>query len=265
MHSRSSITAVVLIVLSVASASGAAGAEPRRTEATSQVFQDSRTGVIFSAGMRADGTAVVALRVEDLFAEKLVTSDGTTDLKLTLGNDSVRIASSAQGIRISRKGRDAAVPARRVDPHDLDKVRGLLLGSAAVRAFRQFVADLEAREGDDDLMVLSTLADGLIVGTLDGDVGVGGRILRRLVRPSPQLRRANYGAAGGQTFPNCFQLYVNTLNDIWANYWNCVKDVNTNVSWYQRYYASYACDFELHVRIQALTWQTIACTAIPTR
>src|SRR5436190_948280 len=145
---------------------------------------DAVTNALFTSTTDAQGNALVTVRVGDLVLEKAVASSGDSTLRLSMDKDVVTVAMNHGGYIVARGTKSARFDMQGGKQEEMDGIRGVLLGSQAVRAFKRFSALLENRDDDsgEGPLFLSTLLDGAIVQLLDGDEGAPQRIGKRIMR-----------------------------------------------------------------------------------
>lgn len=142
----------------------------------------------FSGRITEDGGFTTEARGGELVFEKKSLPGGGFHLDLSAPNDSVVIEFTAAGISVTRNRRQATVSLSTGADEDLDAIRQLLSGSAAVRLTRRAAETLQL--ADDASIAGSSLqvADAL-VGLLTGDEGAPGRMSRHLARRGRALAR----------------------------------------------------------------------------
>jgi hypothetical protein len=224
---------------------------------------DAATNAVFSSSMDEQGNVRVSATIQGLLFEKSVAPSGEATLRLTQGADVVSIAMNQGGYLVERGAKTARLDPRSSAQEDLDAVRGVLLGSPAVRAFRRLVASLENRDDGDEEgpLLLGTLVDGAVVQMLDGDVGATHRIGKRLTR----RRRAALRPAKlrpDNLFTDCILNYEMSLMEAWDLFAICT-DTSFNTRWYYWYASETTCEFEFLIRSQQYIYQFIACFAFP--
>ncbi len=226
----------------------------------SHIEYDGVLEATFSAAIDADGNAVITMSASDLILQKVVSPTGVATLRLTKGKDAISFAINQNGYRVARGKRSASFNPAKPSDADRDAVRTLLLGSKAVRAFRELTAVLENRQGDDSVMVLATLLDGAMVHMLDGDPGAMDRIARRVAsKRRTALQPAQYRPV---QFQDCVLGYEFALLSSYDLYWMCLQTAE-NTPWYFYFMAKSMCEWEFLIRSQQYIYQFIACMAIP--
>jgi hypothetical protein len=255
---------ILALLLGATPAMSANGVGQAKIVRTSQVVHDAPTGAVFHADLRPDGLAAVSVRLDPLRLEKTISPDGDVEMTLTLDDDVVSVSSKARtGIRVVRNRRTALVPPRHAEASQIDSVRAVLLGSKAVRAFKYVVAELESRQ-EDDIFVFSTLTDGALIATLDGDVGAVRRIAARLIRRRVSVLNAAHEVTAQTTFTNCWDIYVNTLVGIELDYRRCLVESWQQGGWLGALTNIY-CDTAFVARAEGALFQFFACNSIPVK
>lgn len=229
---------------------------PRRTHEE----HDDATGANFSAEPDGQGNARFAVSVGDFVIEKILAPSGDATLRLTQGKDVVTVVINHNGYAVQRAERTARVDLQSRQADDFDSIRSVLLGSKAVRTFRQLAASLEDRDDDQELgpLMISTLVDGAIVQLLDGDSGAPGRIGKRITRKRRGAMRPAKLLPGDLISIDCISQYETSLVNAWDLYQQC-RDSASNVSWYLWYFADGMCEMEWLLRSQQYIYQFMAC------
>lgn len=212
----------------------------------------------FSMGFASDGSAWTEVAAGDLKVDKWVTASGQATIALDYRKDRVLFRLTADGYHVSRGKKSASFSVGDRNDDRRDAARGVLVGSPAVRAFRAFTGALERGSADDNAATISTMLDGALVATLDGDDGAAERIGRRATRRA----RANVRpAVAGQMFNDCVGTYERSL--LWAfnEYEGCL-DLPNSTFWWSLMYTSY-CTSEYLMRSQQYIFQFVSCAAIP--
>jgi hypothetical protein len=167
------------------------------------------------------------------------------------------------GYLVERKQKSARFNPQSGRQEDMDAIRAVLLGSPAVRTFRQLTASFEARESSDGEgpLFLSTLVDGAIVQMLDGDSGAAERVGKRITRK----RRAGFQQArmrAGDSFTDCVLNYELALNQAWDLFYQCTATTFT-LNWFFWWGGETFCEFEFFLRSQQYIYQFLSCFAYP--
>ena len=234
---------------------------PVTSRQVSHIEYDQALEATFSAAIDANGNAVMTMNASDLVLQKVVSPAGAATFQLTKGKDVVSFAIGQRGYTVARGRRSASFNPATPRDTDLDAVRAVLLGSRAVRAFRELSAILEKRQGDDTAIVLATLLDGAVVDMLDGDPGAVDRMARRVTgRRRAGLQPARYRPV---QFEDCVMSYELSLLYSYDLYWTCLQTAE-NSPWYIMYVARSMCEWEFLIRSQQYVFQFVSCTAIPT-
>jgi hypothetical protein len=222
---------------------------------------DAGSGVRFWAGMDGEGRAVLRLTAAQFEFEKSVDASGQTSIRIVSGNDRVAVSFGQRAVSVGRGKASVGYDPRLATEEDENRVRRLLVGSRAVRAFRAIAAHLESRSPDeDDYFTAATLVDGALVGTLDGDRGVIGRVARRIgVRQRARLQVV--ALRGQDRFADCFGTYENSVNWAWNEYQSCVGDAEDDGAVLRSINTNF-CATEWIVRAESAAFQFISCTAV---
>ncbi len=128
-----------------------------------------------------DGAFEIEARGGNLVLQKRSLPAGGFALDLTAPKDSVSIAFSDSGVTVTRNKRRRAVSLSADSLEELDGIRQLLAGSAAVRLTRTAAAAVQESE-DDSLASTSLLIADALVGLLTGDDGAAARTSKHLSR-----------------------------------------------------------------------------------
>ena len=254
------LVAAVVLVPVLASAQSSSDAQGRRTY---QEY-DRATNTTFTASADANGNAVLALKGGDFVLEKVVAHTGDATLRLSQGKDVVTIAVNQSGLQIGRGGRSVRIDPRSDRDNKLDVVRTLLTGSQAVRSFKRLVATIEQRDEteEDGPLALSTLVDGAVVYSLDGDSEAPKRIAKRITRKQRAgMRVVNAKRAPG-VFIDCIGLYQIALMTAWGQFQSCAIE-STSYSWWSRDLIYDLCSWEWAIRSYQYIWQFIGCFMFP--
>jgi hypothetical protein len=225
--------------------------------------RDPVTNAVFRSTVDAQGNAVFTVNVEDFTLEKAVASSGDTTIRLTQGKDNVSIGMNRGGYVVSRGRKTARLDPQSGKPEDMDAVRGLLLGSQAVRTFRRLSDSLENRDEKDEEgpLFLSTLVDGAIVEMLDGDSGAAQRIGKRITRKHravlQQVKLRPYGA-----FTDCILDYELSLLEAMDLFYECTSSA-VRLSWILWWGMETMCELEWFIRSQQYIYQFMSCFAWP--
>ena len=224
---------------------------------------DRATQTTFTATTDASGNAVLSLKGGDFTLEKAIAHTGDATLRLSQGKDVVTIAVSQAGFDVAR-GRKTLHVDPRSGTQDIDNVRGLLLGSQAVRSFKRLVAALEQRDEseDDGPLALSALVDGAIVQLLDGDPDAPQRLAKRITRKQRAALRVVKAARLPGVFIDCIGLYQVALMTSYNQFESCAIE-STGYSWWSRDLVFQLCSWEWAIRSQQYVWQFIGCFMLP--
>jgi hypothetical protein len=257
------IVAGILVGAECQAATPSAGRTPGVAVTARQVNHIEFDGALdasFSTGTDASGNAVMMMSAADLVLQKTVSPTGAATMRLTNGKDVVSVTIGRRGYTVARGKRSASFNPATPRDGDRESVREVLLGSKAVRAFREFTAILEERQGDDTAIVLATLLDGAVVDMLDGDPGAVDRIARRVTA------KRRTGAHPAQfrlaQFEDCVLSYELSLLYSYDLYWTCLQTAE-NSPWYIWYIARSMCEWEFLIRSQQYVFQMVSCVAIP--
>jgi hypothetical protein len=234
--------------------------QPRRVSAE----HDDLSNADYTATVDGNGNALFTVKAGDFLLEKAVDSSGTFSLRLRQAKDVVTIVRDQAGYLIGRGKRSARFdPRSATQSEGRDEVRGILLGSSAVRSFRRLSLLLENRDEHDSEspMLLSTLLDGGLVQMLDGDSGALPRIAKRAVRKQ-RARLQAVKLMPGDMFRDCVGMYEVSLLDAFNQYVACME-WSRNVHWWFETWAEDWCHWEWLGRSQQYIWQFITCFALP--
>lgn len=223
--------------------------------------RDARTGVVFRAGLDDHNRATLTATSGDFQFEKSVTSTGETHLRIVVGDDNVSVSFSQQLLVVGRGANTASVDPRVLNEDDGNRLRQLLAGSRAVRAFRSLAGVFELRAPEeDDVFATALLVDGALVASLDGDPGAIARIARRSA--ARRFGRLQAVKARQDRFEDCVGKYENTLS--WA--WDEMVECNVSASddpWYLRSINMSMCNAEWLLRAEGAFFQFTGCMALP--
>ena len=223
---------------------------------------DAASGVQFWAGMDTQGRAVLRLTAARFEFEKAVSASGETSIRIVGGDDRVNVAFAQNSISVGRGKVRVGFDPRLATEDDENKVRQLLVGSRAVRAFRTIVAHLESRgPEEDDYFVTATLVDGALVGLIDGDRGIIGRVARRI--GGRQRARLQVVALRGQErYADCWGMYENTVSWAWNEYQSCNVEASDD-PWFIQSINTNFCTTEWIIRAESAAFQFLSCAALP--
>jgi hypothetical protein len=223
--------------------------------------QDPQTGIRFSGGRDTTGRAVVRVEGDGFGFEKTLTASGDAQIRIAAGTDVVSVSLTPQVITIARGKAAVSLYMGVVSQDSEGRLRRLLAGSRAVRAFRGLSAYLESRPAEeDDFFATSTLVDGALLSALDGDPGAIRRISRRLVaRQLAGLRAARLRGATDR-FEDCVGRYEATVYWAWGQFMACV-DAASDDPFYIRAFTMNFCDAEWIARAETAAYQFVACGA----
>jgi hypothetical protein len=246
--------------ITAAQENSANGAQRRR------VYQehDRATQTTFTATTDAAGNAVLTLKGGDFTLEKAIAHTGEATLRLSQGNDVVTIAVSQIGFDLARGQKTIHVDPKSATQDKADGVRGILLGSQAVRSFKGLVAALEQRDEseEDGPLAVSALVDGAIVQLLDGDPDAPQRIAKRITRKQRAALRVVKAARLPGVYIDCIGLYEVALLTSYSQFESCAIE-STSYSWWSRDLVYQLCSWEWLIRSQQYIWQFIGCFMLP--
>lgn len=250
-------TAILVLLVGGQARAETPNAQPR-ARPVSLLQHEPALDATFSMGFAPDGSAWTEVTAGELKVDKWVTAAGQASIELNYRKDRVLFRLTADGYRVSRGKKSASFLVSDQNDNRRDAARGVLVGSPAIRAFRAFTAALERRTGEDSAATISTMLDGALVATLDGDDGAAERIGRRATR---QARTNVRPAVVGQMFNDCVGMYERSV--VWAfnEYQDCL-DLPNATFWWSLMYTPY-CSAEYFLRAQQYIFQFISCMAIP--
>jgi hypothetical protein len=232
-----------------------------RRQSARHTETDQVTGARLSLAVNQAGHVVTSVSLPDFLVEKVVDAVGHATLRISQGRDTVTVALSQSGYSIKRGNRSASFDPRNPREADVDRIRSVLLGSQAIRAFRRLTAQLENSDDDQSLLVMSTLVDGALVQMLDGDPGATQRIAKRLTRKQRATLRP-IAAAPGRPYRDCILLYELSLVYSFDTFEECLETAYNN-SWYISSWARTLCEWEFLIRSQQYIYQFGSCVAFP--
>jgi hypothetical protein len=197
-----------------------------------------------------DGSFVLAASSSEVTMRKSVYEDGHSVTVLERGTDRVTISATHAGVVVSRNGRSATIGTDARDDEPWVRVRALLAGSPAVRAFRTLTSALETDEGRSPEH-LGVLVSGALVGQLDGDQGAVARLNRALrARFGGPFKRVRAGT-------DCWAAYqagvMKAAADLEAclnpmSMWNPMRNV---------------CAFVWTIQVEGLWFAYLSCCSVP--
>lgn len=225
-----------------------AGAAARRQ---SPPAREGGGEITFSGSTAPDGGYVLTVESPVVRLQKTTYLDRVVlELATPDGKDRVRIIATQASVSVGRGRSRVALDPRTVDQAAVDRARGLLLTSNAVRGVRALVAELERWESSP--AVDSTLVSGALVGLLDGDLGAVSRVARRL----GQRRERRIQQAGLQQTPTwCWSWYSYEVTLAMADMEECVG----NAGWWN-IGQQYACRFVWIIRAELAWFWLISCS-----
>jgi hypothetical protein len=220
---------------------------------------DDGLDATFALGMTADGAAWSRVESGDLTVDKWATAAGDATIVLNYRKDRVVFSLKSGGYTVSRGKRSATLSAGDSNDDHVTAFRMILVGSPAVRAFRALTAAMERRDDVGTTTMISTLVDGALVASLDGDVAAIDRVGRRLARRVHAGQRVARSAMSAQyEFNDCLGAYERALLYSWQTYTSCI-----NPSFWDYFVFAPLCAIEFGIRSQQYAYQFIACMAIP--
>lgn len=259
------VRSVVLLLLAGLVPALAAAQTPRPEGQPPRGYheRDAATGAEFAAAVDGNGNAILAIKGGDFTLEKVLAHTGDVTLRLSQGKDVVSIAISQNGFDVSRGSRTLRFDPRADGADRLDKVRTLLLGSRAVRSFKQLVASIENRDEaeQDTPFAINALLDGAAVLLLDGDADATKRLARRLTRTQRAANRIVTARLPGQYY-DCVGGYQIAVLNAYNQFESCYLE-STAYRWWSRDLVAALCDMEWLLRTQQYIWQFISCFMLP--
>jgi hypothetical protein len=234
---------VLLAMLGWAPADAAPAARAGRAQAGGDVTYSLRPDT--------DGSFVLAASSSEVTMRKAVYEDGHSVTVIERGNDRVTISATGAGLLVSRNGRSATIGTDARGDEPWVRVRALLAGSPAVRAFRTLSNALENVEADDPEQI-GVRVSGALVAQLDGDEAAVGRLSRAL--------RARHGGPLRQvraTATDCWAIYqagvMKAAADLEAclnpiSMWNPMRNV---------------CAFVWTLQVEGLWFAYLSCCSVP--
>ena len=249
---------------------GPAGAQSRNNDkddrgrrAAMHQEHDYITNATFTAAPDAQGNAKIAATVDGFTLEKILAPNGDATIRLSQDKDTVTIAVNNSGYLVQRGNRKAHFDPRAPAIADLDDVRGVLLGSSAVRIFRRLTASLEDRDDDQTgPLMLSAMVDGAIVGLLDGDSAAVQRVGKRVTRKARAAMQPAKFVGADYMFDDCVLKYELSLLNAWDLLMMC-EETAWNSKWYVWLVTEPLCEAEFVLRSQQYVYQFISCFAYP--
>ena len=224
---------------------------------------DYVTNATFTAAPDAQRNARTVVTVDDFTLEKVLAPSGDATIRLSQDEDTVTIAVNSGGYTVQRGKRTAHFNPQAATVADMDDVRSVLLGSSAVRVFRRLTASLEDRDDDQTgPLMLSALADGAIVGLLDGDSAAPKRIGKRITRTARAAMQPAKFVGGDYMFEDCVLKYELSLLNAWDLFILC-EETAWNSKWYVWLVTEPLCELEFMLRTQQYVYQFISCFAYP--
>src|SRR5436309_7301063 len=223
---RSMITklAVGLACAAVAMGASRAGADVVRLAVRSQPQHDAKRGITYAFSHSTDGGIEMSAEAANLQVRKTSYEDGHFVLRLASQDDVVTITLGVSTTEVARGKRTVSFGHGTLVDADLDGARALLLGSRAVRRFRQLAIELEDAE-EDSPASHGLLIAASIVHVLDGDPGAPSRIARRLARgrSTPALRRVARSQDPNQRSEDCWATYEQRVTQAMRDYDDCLR------------------------------------------
>jgi hypothetical protein len=254
---------VLAVKIEPAAAQARGGDKGRAAKRAVHEERDSTTSATFSSTVDEQGNARLGVVVDGFTLEKIVAPTGDATIRLTQGADVVAIAVNHTGYSVARGRRTARFDPQTGTQDDLDAIRGVLLGSPAVRTFRRLTAAIENRDDDaqESPLVLGALIDGAVVQMLDGDGGAPRRISKRVTR---RYRAAFHPARlrPAELFNDCILNFEMSLVEASDLYTACTQ-TSFNTPWYLRWGSQSLCDLEYLIRTQQYISQFLGCFNFP--
>lgn len=222
---------------------------PRRgaTRPAAQVTRNDRADVTFEIRPASAGSIEVRGRRGDLFMKKTVQPTGDSVLELADGHETVTVAVSAQGTRVTRNGTTALLGRAAPDDAAETRVRRLLAESSAVVRFRAAVAALLEANDVTAPAVAMLIADAT-VGMLTGDVGAPRRTAEHLARRGrSRVRQAGMAL-------DCYTVMEQRMVEAYDDFGSC---------WYSTAYNSFyqsLCSWRWTLQVESYWFSFISCT-----
>jgi hypothetical protein len=212
-----------------------------------QVTRNDRADITFEIRPASAGGVEVRGRRGDLLMKKTVQPTGDSVLELADGHETVTVAISAQGTRVTRKG--TTVMLGRATPDDAAeaRVRRLLAESSVVVRFRAATAALLEANDVTAPAVAMLIADAT-VGMLTGDVGAPRRIAEHLARRG----RSSVRQAGMAL--DCYTVMEQRMVEAYDDFGSCYYSTAYN-SFYQS-----LCSWRWTLQVESYWFSFISCT-----
>lgn len=212
-----------------------------------QVTRNDRADVTFEIRPASAGGVEVRARRGDLLITKTVQPTGDSVLELGDGHETVTVAVSAQGTRVTRNGATAMLGRTTPDNGAEARVRRLLAESSVVVRFRAAAAALlEANDASAPAVAL-LIADAT-VGMLTGDVGAPRRMAEHLARRG----RSRVRPAGMAL--DCYTVMEQRMVEAYDDFGSC---------WYSTAYNSFyqsLCSWRWTLQVESYWFSFISCT-----
>ena len=249
-----------LACAAVAIGASRAGADVVRLAVRSQPQHDARLGITYGFSHSTDGGIDMSAEAADLQVRKTSYEDGHFVLRLASQDDVVTITLGVSTVEVVRGKRRVSFAHGTAVDADLDGARTLLLGSRAVRRFRQLAIELEDAE-DDSPAPHGLLIAASIVHALDGDPGAPSRIARRLARgrSTPALRRVASWQDPNQKSEDCWVTYEQRVTQAMRDYEDCLR----TRQWWNFEPQGNMCVGVWAIRVEGYWFQYIKCSAFP--
>lgn len=212
-----------------------------------QVTRNDRADVTFEIRPASAGGVEVRARRGDLHMKKTVQSTGDSLLELADGHETVTVAVSAQGTRVSRNGATAMLGRATPDEAAETRVRRLLAESSVVVRFRAATAAL-LEANDVTAPVVAMLIADATVGMLTGDVGAPRRTAEHLARRG----RSRVRPAGMAL--DCYSVMEQRMVEAYYDFGSC---------WYSTAYNSFyqsLCSWRWTLQVESYWFSFISCT-----
>jgi hypothetical protein len=228
-----------------AGVSAADGTRPTLSLAA-QTSRNDKADATFEVRPAADGGIEVVGTSGGLNVKKVVHASGESVLTLGTDHDNLSIATTAQGITVTRNKTTLSLLRSDASEANGDKIRRLLADSQAVRQFRRMSATLIETDDRAPASLAAVIGDA-VIGQLTGDVGAPRRAAAHLARRSSKLKPVALR-------PDCFAGMEANMMYAAQDVASCYSSVGNNSFWEDM------CSIRWVLQAESYWFEFLSCT-----